>query len=590
MTADADENSKLVLADGNGAAKVLMGTADGDFRLDMDAGAGAQNVIRVFRPGENIFNLATDGAENSILFLSDGTGAATIKLSTAGDTYLTGGNLGIGTQTPATALDVNGTVTATTLNVAGTATATAFVGDGSGLTNLPGGSGDITAVNAGTGMSGGGITGDVTLNVDTTVIQNRVASTCAAGSSIRAIAQDGTVTCETDDGGAGGGGTVTSVDSGTGLTGGPVTTSGTLSIDTAVVPQLATANSFTGAQSSLTGTGTAAVSGTHTAMTGKGVVGYMSSTTGVNFGGDFQTDSATLNAAAVRGIASSADLAAGVTYGGFFQSNSPAGVALLGEATANSGDAWGIIGSCSGTIGAYVGVTGQAAFSSGILLPQRTGVWGDSISGYRVFATSFNNRALVARNDNSQTTLEIQNLDPNGALIVAFDDLGTQRFSVDSGGNTLIQGGLTVIGDSTVTGAKSASVELDTGEKVNVYAIESPESWFEDFGSGQLNSGRTTIRIDPMFAQTVNTNEDYYVFITPTAECNGLYVSQKSPGTFSVREMGGGESSASFDYRIVAHRNGYEDLRFGPTFMPEASQPAQASARVEPGSPRRGRR
>ncbi len=94
MTADADENSKLVLADGNGAAKVLMGTADGDFRLDMDAGAGAQNVIRVFRPGENIFNLATDGAENSILFLSDGTGAATIKLSTAGDGAVARINLG----------------------------------------------------------------------------------------------------------------------------------------------------------------------------------------------------------------------------------------------------------------------------------------------------------------------------------------------------------------------------------------------------------------------------------------------------------------------------------------------------------------
>lgn len=45
----------------------------------------------------------------------------------------------------------------------------------------------------------------------------------------------------------GGGGTVTSVGSGTGLTGGPITTSGTLSIDTAVVPQLgATTNAFTG--------------------------------------------------------------------------------------------------------------------------------------------------------------------------------------------------------------------------------------------------------------------------------------------------------------------------------------------------------
>ncbi len=36
-------------------------------------------------------------------------------------------------------------------------------------------------------------------NVDTSGLQNRVTGTCAAGSSIRVIKTDGTVTCETDD-------------------------------------------------------------------------------------------------------------------------------------------------------------------------------------------------------------------------------------------------------------------------------------------------------------------------------------------------------------------------------------------------------
>src|SRR5260370_5407321 len=44
---------------------------------------------------------------------------------------------------------------------------------------------------------------------------------------------------------AGGGGTVTSVGSGLGLTGGPITNSGTLAIDTNVVPQLGASNTFT---------------------------------------------------------------------------------------------------------------------------------------------------------------------------------------------------------------------------------------------------------------------------------------------------------------------------------------------------------
>jgi hypothetical protein len=65
--------------------------------------------------------------------------------------------------------------------------------------NVAGGTGDITAVYAGTGLSGGGDTGDVTLGADTAYLQRRVGSPCAPGSSVRAINADGTVVCEPDD-------------------------------------------------------------------------------------------------------------------------------------------------------------------------------------------------------------------------------------------------------------------------------------------------------------------------------------------------------------------------------------------------------
>ncbi len=51
---------------------------------------------------------------------------------------------------------------------------------------------------------GGSAPSDFAAAADLTGLQARVTGTCAAGSAIRAIAEDGTVTCETDDVGSGG--------------------------------------------------------------------------------------------------------------------------------------------------------------------------------------------------------------------------------------------------------------------------------------------------------------------------------------------------------------------------------------------------
>jgi hypothetical protein len=59
--------------------------------------------------------------------------------------------------------------------------------------------GDITSVLAGTGLTGGATSGDVTLSVNTNVIQTRVSQSCVPGESIRVIKADGTVDCEFDD-------------------------------------------------------------------------------------------------------------------------------------------------------------------------------------------------------------------------------------------------------------------------------------------------------------------------------------------------------------------------------------------------------
>ena len=119
------------------------------------------------------------------------------------------------------------------------------------------------------------------------------------------------------------------------------------------------------------------------------------------------------------------------------------------------------------------------------------------------------------------------------------------------------------VGDLTCTGAKNAVVPVDGGKhQVALAAIESPKNWFEDFGSAELVGGVATVRFDARFIQTVNTAQEYHVFLTPNGDCKGLYVHQKTANSFEVRELGNGNSSVRFDYRITALRKNYESVRF----------------------------
>jgi hypothetical protein len=113
-------------------------------------------------------------------------------------------------------------------------------------------------------------------------------------------------------------------------------------------------------------------------------------------------------------------------------------------------------------------------------------------------------------------------------------------------------GNVHMTGTLTSDTVKGAVVPFPDGTKRLLVCMESPEPWFEDFGTAKLKRGRAAVKIDPNFAKVIK--RDYHVFLTPRGDCRGLYVGRQDGTSFAVHELGGGTSNVAFSYRIVGLR------------------------------------
>jgi hypothetical protein len=212
-----------------------------------------------------------------------------------------------------------------------------------------------------------------------------------------------------------------------------------------------------------------------------------------------------------------------------------------------SGTSAGFVGESSSSYGVY----GSSTSSDGTvgISSTATGLRGESDSGYGVYGSSSSSYGVAGVTNNGNGVYGQVNVAPQAGVV------GRQQ---DSSGNW----GVYAFGNIGATGTKSSVVSVDNGTRqVALYAVESPGVWFEDYGSARLVSGVATVNIDPGFAQTVNTGVQYHVFLTPDADCEGLYVTARTATSFEVRELHQGKSNVAFDYRIIAPRRGYETKR-----------------------------
>jgi hypothetical protein len=503
-------------------------TTDGSFNVDYVNGAWEENTI----DASNAPALGTTIASDVSITTADKNQYILINFTSAVQAWLNGSEANDGI-----ALVANGSFNATFDSKENTTTSHPAELD----IAFAGGDGTITGVTtkSGSGLTGGGTSG--TLNLSLT-------NACAANQMLQ---WNGTSwICA-----AVGTGTITGVTPGTDLSGGGTSGNVTLSLNTAATnalyAQLTANNTFSGTQTInntalITGansSGVLEVTNTLTSGSAPAVVGTTNST----------------NASGLKGIAS-ATLG---TSNGVYGTNSSEG-------------GYGVKGA-SPNVGVYGAVDGVS--NTGSDFAALSGVWGDTGSAGQsgVLGTADDNIAgLFINNSTFTPSLYLEN---NGTTKTAFI---FQTNGSNFGGACDID----VQGDLTCTGKVSGVANVDGGaRKVSLYAMQSAENWFEDAGSGQLSNGSASIALDPTFAQTVNMSVEYHVFLTPNGDCKGLYVTQKSATSFEVHELGGGSSSVAFDYRIMAKRNGYENVRLADVTEQFNKQKAQRQRMRRPVRP-----
>ncbi|MGD0414947.1 MAG: DNRLRE domain-containing protein [Terriglobales bacterium] len=316
-------------------------TTAGSFNVDYVNGTWTEGMI----DASNAPPLGTTIASNVAITTADKNQYILINLTPAVQAWLNGSEANDGI-----ALVANGSFNATFDSKENTTTShpaeldIVFAGDGT-----------ITGVTtaSGSGLTGGGTSGTLNLSLTNACAANQVLQW---NGSAWICASVGT-------------GTVTSVAAGTGLTASPspITTSGTLSINTSVVPQLGAANNFTGAN---TFTGNQTVSGNLSAngfqigsnlfdygsyANGNAFLGFAGNSNGSNTGKDNTASGAGALASNTSGGSNTASgyqalysntTGAGNTASGFWalrsdttgSSNTAIGVGALYTNTTNSGN------------------------------------------------------------------------------------------------------------------------------------------------------------------------------------------------------------------------------------------------------------
>ena len=131
-------------------------------------------------------------------------------------------------------------------------------------------------------------------------------------------------------------------------------------------------------------------------------------------------------------------------------------------------------------------------------------------------------------------------------------------------------GGIIAGGSMQVYGAKNRIIETENYAERLQYCYETPTPMFGDVGEGAIDkTGKCYVWLDDVFAETIDTDVQYQVFLQAYGEGN-VYVNERSPSYFVVC----GTPGLAFGWEIKAVQKNYNMIRLENFERPEQEETA----------------
>ena len=120
---------------------------------------------------------------------------------------------------------------------------------------------------------------------------------------------------------------------------------------------------------------------------------------------------------------------------------------------------------------------------------------------------------------------------------------------------------------------------------------ESPEYWYQDYGTVELVNGKATIYLDEILADIIVVDEENPIRVTCTPVgmpyFNGITIMSQTSNSVEILELNGGNHSGKLQYQLVVKpKTNYGEGRFpqapGPAYLKSDKEPLAAKAKNQP--------